>query len=76
MFYSIKSYRWSGTCSSHRFEPCASYTSFCILYPAVDPFHFQSRQLQRLVLHTLVAYAVSGFLSVTDMIASAVYWDV
>ncbi|TNN80307.1 hypothetical protein EYF80_009331 [Liparis tanakae] len=33
------------------------------------------RPLQRLVLHTLLLYAVSGFLSVTDMIASAVCWD-
>lgn len=49
---------------------------FCILCPAVDLFHFQSRPLRRLVLHTLAVYAVSGFLSVTDMIASGVYWDV
>lgn len=52
------------------------HMSLCILCPAVDLFHFQSRQLRRLVLHMLVVYAVSGVLFVTDMIASAVYWGI
>lgn len=58
----------------------ANGTFECIISSAVDLFHFQSQWLQSqgagLVLHNLAVYAVSGFLSVTDMIAFAVYWDV
>lgn len=48
----------------------------CILQLLLDLFHSDSRQLQRLVLHCLPVFAASGLLSIADMIASAVYWDV